>query len=281
MNRTQRIRIFFLCTLALLLLSVPCALADGAIWDGPAQYDVSSLNAPPRFGDYYVSGDSMGGLQPGDAYVLRVISKSATLWSQPRTNSPKLATVQHGEALRGIPADGTSVPTDAYGFYPAEYKGKRGYINADYVVLAPLEIVLMESNVPAYCAPDTSAKKVGSLSKLTRYPVLGFWGDYYIISLRQAAAFVPMDVAHYDSTFEALLADSPWRSGVTNQATTLRAGPGSGYASVKDVNVGYELDAGAYIDGWYAITYRTGEGSALVYVSAADVTLSDKANASN
>ena len=50
-----------------------------------------------------------------------------------------------------------------------------------------LEIVLMESNVPAYVAPDRNAKKVGSLSKMTRYRVIGFYDDYYIVSFRGAA----------------------------------------------------------------------------------------------
>ena len=48
MNRTQRIRIFFLCTLALLLLSTPCALADGAIWDGPAPVSYTHLDVYKR-----------------------------------------------------------------------------------------------------------------------------------------------------------------------------------------------------------------------------------------
>lgn len=50
-----------------------------------------------------------------------------------------------------------------------------------------LEIVLEESNVPAYIAPDARSKKVGSLSKMTRYRVIGFYDDYYIVSFRGAA----------------------------------------------------------------------------------------------
>ena len=60
--------------------------------------------------------------------------------------------------------------------------GKTGWVNAAYVVRNKLEIVLMESNVPAYVAPDRNAKKVGSLSKMTRYRVIGFYDDYYIVS---------------------------------------------------------------------------------------------------
>ena len=64
--------------------------------------------------------------------------------------------------------DGGYEPVMQNNFYQVDYKGKTGWVNAAYVVRNTLEIVLMESNVPAYVAPDRNAKKVGSLSKMTR-----------------------------------------------------------------------------------------------------------------
>ena len=37
-----------------------------------------------------------------------------------------------------------------HNFYQVEYKGKKGWVGSTYVVRNTLEIVLMESNVPAY-----------------------------------------------------------------------------------------------------------------------------------
>ena len=138
---------------------------------------------------------------------------------------------------------------------------------------APLEIVLMESNVPAYSAPDKASKKVGSLSKLTRYTVIGTFGDYYVINLRQAAAFVPVNVAHYDTTFEGrfLPADGN-KNGVTLSKTTLRTGPGDWYASVEDVKAGYAFTCVGEINGWYVIAYQSKntDGTVLVYLPSYD-----------
>ena len=62
-----------------------------------------------------------------------------------------------------------------------------------------LILTLRKSNIPAYAAPTLEAKKVGSLSKYTQLNVIGTWDDFYIVSLRDASAFIPMDAAVWTS----------------------------------------------------------------------------------
>lgn len=233
------------------------------------EHQFHSQNGTEYFG--YFSSEGMGGVTTPDSRRVRVISKSATVWTQPRTGSSKLGSVEHGTELDCVlDANGYSI-TPVSGFYPVWYKGQYGYINDDYVVLAPYEIVLMESNVPAYCAPTTGAKKVGSLSKHTRYTVLGFYGDYYIISLRQAAAFVPMDVAHYDTHFERLFEHATPKTGITTVKTALRTGPGENYAKVQDINAGYVFESYAYLGGWYVVRHTTKTDTFYAFLRSWDV----------
>ncbi|MFQ9805948.1 MAG: SH3 domain-containing protein [Christensenellales bacterium] len=104
----------------------------------------------------------------------------------------KLGSVSYGESLTGVSSDGGNNVAMDRNFYEVEYNGRQGWVGASYVVRNTLEIVLMESNVPAYIAPDARSKKVGSLSKMTRYRVIGFYDDYYIVSFRGAAcAYIP------------------------------------------------------------------------------------------
>lgn len=250
----------WMAAMALLLCLTTALCAAGA--DGYSQLAGSEVSFASYTGwyDQYINADNFGWVTEGSpAYV---VSRNASLWQDARTNSKKLASVGNGETVQVVlDAGGNAVMQN--GFYNVTYKGKTGWINSAYVVYKPLEIVLMESNVPAYCAPSTQAKRVGSLSKLTRYRVLGFYHDYYVIALRQAAAFIPMDVAHYDSAYEAM--HTRHASAVTTAKLTLRTGPGDGYASVKDLKAGEAITVYDVVDGWYLMVEHSNDGEAYVY----------------
>ena len=257
---------------ACLLSFVLSALADGyAYWtkETGAVYFNQASNR-----EYYSSSYQDPEESPlyQDTKVIRVVSKSATVWQEARTNSKKLGSAKNGEEIEIIRGENGG-PLEQNGFYRVSYNGKAGWINADYCVYAPMEIVLMESNVPAYSAPHPSSKKVGSLSKLTRYTVIGTFGDYYVVNLRQASAFIPMSVDHYDTTFEGrFLPAQGGNNGYTLAKTTLRTGPGDWYASVEDVKAGYEFTCVGEINGWYVIAYQSKntDGTVLVYLPTYD-----------
>ena len=243
------------------LLALVCMLTTAALADGTGEWFRSEMHGYIQLASYegeydgYVSVDGYGGVTAADAYYVTVISKSASVWAEPRTNSKKLGSAAHGETLACVTEDGESLVYEN-GFYGVTYKGRDGYINEDYVVNNDLTITLLESNVPAYVAPDTASKKVGSLSKMTEYRVIGFYDDYYIINLRgAAAAFVPMSVKHRDNTFL-----SYYHNGAsldiavtTDSKVVLRTGPGRSYPETRTAKAGTRLKVLDIIDDWFLV----------------------------
>ena len=268
-----------LLALAMMVWLAACALADGTVRSPWVHSSIhGDLPLAGYVGEYdgYVCVDGMGGVAGADPVYLTVISKSASIWSEPRTNSKKLGSASHGDRLLGHNDTDRADVVMHDGFYAVDYKGSLGWVNADYVVRNTLEIVLMESNVPAYIAPDVRAKKVGSLSKLTRYRVIGIYDDFYIVNLRgAAAAFIPMSVRHYDSLYEFVHRQSPSYKGRANVKTALRTGPGEEYAQAGTLNAGEQFECIDRVDGWYMLVYVGAgtDGGAYVYVDPADVTV--------
>ncbi len=247
--------------LAALMLLGAAALADGGDWHDSRNFGSVQFASYTGWYDGYQSADGFGGATAADPYTLTVISKSASIWSEPSTGSKRLASAGYGESMTGVSSDGNSNIAMDHNFYEVEYKGKHGWVGATYVVRNTLEIVLMESNVPAYIAPDARSKKVGSLSKMTRYRVIGFYDDYYIVSFRGAAcAYIPKSAAHYDTTFEAQYRQTPGRSGSVEYDTKLRTGPGADYPEIKTLNAGAAVECLDEIDGWYMVRY-SGKGA--------------------
>ena len=261
-----------LCLLlaALLLAGVGAlALADGGEWVSSKMNGYIPLAS--YVGDYdgWVDIAGYGGVALPESTDVRIISRNASVWAQPRTNSDKLGTVQNGDELHGrVDANTNIIMQD--GFYAVSYKSRDAWVNSAYAVCGPFEIVLMESNVPAFCAPNRNAKRVGSLSKLTRYTVIGFYDDFYVVSLRDAAAFIPMSVKHYDTTFMRYYHASWSGQAKTVRGTTVRTGPGEGYASVRDMRADTSFEYWDIIDGWCLLADQ--ETGCYVYVRASDTT---------
>lgn len=250
-----------------LIFCLVCLWTGTALADGGGEWLYSRLNGWMKLasytGDYdgYVSVDGYGGVSPADDVQVTVISKSASVWSEPRTGSKKLSTAVHGESLWcRSDDDGVLVQN---GFFAVEAGGKAGWINMDYVVRSDLTITLLESNVPAYIAPDTASKKVGSLSKMTQYRVIGFYDDFYIVNLRDAAAaYIPMSVRHRDNTFDRLYAGGGGyrRTATAYGQVALRTGPGSRYPEIRTLKAGTQLTVFDVIDDWYMVSDpQTGE----------------------
>ena len=262
--------------MAAMLLAVLMIMPAGAWGDGlqvdyvntfrSALYGRASFQSYPYGYDGYVDADEMGQYQPytGRQFI-HIITKSASIWSKPKTNSKKLGSASNGDQLRCILEDGN--PATDGDFFVVEYKGNVGYVNRKYAVASPLEIVLMESNVPAYIAPDSSAKCVGSLSKHTRYTVIGMYDDYYIINLRgAAAAFISKDTKCYDSRFENFYLSMPTEMGTIIRDTELRTGPGEDYAKVADVKAGDTFEFYDMINAWHMLRYTPKGSSESVFV---------------
>lgn len=250
-------RILKLIFCMLMILSA----AGTALADGDGEWVYSKLHGWVQLASYvgeydgYVSADGYGGVTSADPYYVTVISKSASVWAESRTNSKKLGSAAHGKSLMCRSSDGGESLVYENGFYGVELNGKDGWVNEDYVILNELTITLLESNVPAYIAPDTASKKVGSLSKLTEYRVIGFYDNFYIVNLRDAAAaFIPMSVKHLDNTFNRNYRGGGYHEqAVTAGKVTLRTGPGSEYPQIRMLKAGETVSIMDVIDNWYMI----------------------------
>jgi len=277
-------KIMMLALAALLLINAS-ALADGLHLDYIKTHHSALYGEAMRFQSYaydypgYVRADGMGyaPYNGSDEQFIRIITKSASVWEKPRTNSKKLGSVSNGNELACVIEEGD--PATDGDFFVVEYKGNVGYVNQDYAVVSPLEIVLMESNVPAYIAPDSSAKCVGSLSKHTRYTVIGMYDDYYIINLRgAAAAFISKETKCYDNRFEEYYLNLPTETGTIIRNTELRTGPGEEYPKVADVKAGDTFEFYDMIDAWHMLRYTPKGGEPVfvfVYCNDVDVPIAN------
>lgn len=270
---------------AVLLLMQAAAFADGLHLDYIKDYHSALYGEAMRFQSYaydypgYVRADGMG-YAPYNGYdeqFIRIITKSASVWEKPRTNSKKLGSASNGDELLCLIDEGN--PATEGDFFVVEYKGNVGYVNQDYAVVSPLEIVLMESNVPAYIAPDSSSKCVGSLSKHTRYTVIGMYDDYYIVNLRgAAAAYISKETKCYDNRFEKYYLAMPTEKGTIIRKTELRAGPGEEYPKVADVKAGDTFEFYDMINGWHMLRYTPKGGEPVfvfVYCNDVDVPIAN------
>lgn len=253
----------------ILMVISSCAMADGGgSWlSSKARSSVQLASLTGKYNGY-VDISGKGGITVTEQTSVRVISRNASVWAEARTNSKKLGSVSNGEELSGVLANNSGAILERDGFYAVNYKGQTGWINQSYVVCGPFEIVLMESNVPAYSAPDSRSKKVGSLSKLTRYTVVGLYNDYYVINLREGSAFIPMSARLYDTAFERNYHACAHYSLTVNNATSLRTGPGNDYAEVRKLNKGETFDCVDNIDGWYLVT--DGDKGGYTYIWSGD-----------
>lgn len=167
----------------------------------------------------YISGDHLGNSGLGSAVV---ITKSATIRSKPSIQGKKVVSAAGGSELLVL---GNFEGNWAEVQFSEKGKTYKGWVNQNYIVTNYLTIILRKSNVPAYCAPSRDAKIVGSLPKYTELNVIGMWDDFYIVSLRNASAFIHKDAGLWTAVeIYEMLTDSA--NGYTTCKTTLRTGPG-------------------------------------------------------
>lgn len=221
-------RIAAVLVIACLMLAAACGLAEGS----------------------YTSGENMG--VEGSGWGV-VISKSATIRSKASYSGKSVISVPGGSTLllSGEPADGWRKVQ-----YVEKKKQYEGWMREEYILWNPLILTLRKSNIPAYSAPSYDAKVVGSLPKYTELYVIGTWGNFYIVSLRDASAFIPKDAALWTSAqLNDWLAVSS--AGYALRETTLRTGPGEDWpeAATCKSNASMSISTKYDEDGWYFVLY--------------------------
>ena len=213
----------------------------------------------------YVSGDYMG-LDDSTAVV---ISRTVSIREKPDVRSTRLASASNGTVLDVIGEDGN--------WFMVEYTDDKGnvysgYALKNYIVRGAMTLTVLSDNLSAYCAPSRNAKLVGSLSKNTELTVIGTWGDYYIVNLRQASAFIPMsaDVETSVSVVDEMVGVDQTGTAYTITDTLLRSGAGRSFRAVVQLPADTPVTVLAITDdNWALIKY----GSYTGYVDAADLDL--------
>ncbi len=117
-----------------------------------------------------------------------VISRTISLRVGPDVEARKLATLQHGETFTFARKEGDYI----FVHYDGGKDGTshEGYLRADLVVYPARHIVLNSGGVPAYAYPSLDAKQVSELSAGTRLTVIEELEDFWVVSLRTAAACI-------------------------------------------------------------------------------------------
>lgn len=213
----------------------------------------------------YTSGDHMGS---GTIFrTATVLAKNINMRDQASFDGKVVVSIPGGAELDIVSEYGEWLQAN----YIKDGRQYSGWIVRDYVVQNPMKLILREGNVPAYAAPTMSAKKVGSLNVYTELTVIGTWDTYYIVSLRDASAFIHKNVNAWTDLDMSEYAHMPYLGSVrTLRETTLRSGPADTWARADTVKAGTTLDLVSKINdnGFYAVRYRDGW---IAYISAKDV----------
>ncbi|MBR1409406.1 MAG: SH3 domain-containing protein [Clostridia bacterium] len=215
----------------------------------------------------YVSGDHQGTISR--EYEAIVVSKSVTLRSKASYSGTSLGSASNGDVLTVLDdSDRTWVRVRA----KIKNKQMEGWVLRSYIVVQPLTLTLRKSNTPAYSAPSGSSKLVGSLPAFTNLEVLGTYDNYYVVSLRQASAFIKIGTDVWTSLeIESLFAGGSGTA-ITTRKTKTRSGPGESWAEGPTIASGETLTISWEEDGWYPALYD----DQMLYVDSEDLRITQQ-----
>ncbi len=233
----------------ILALLLTLALAVPALADGVSQY---------------VSGDYQGA--ETIFHTATVLAQNVTLRDAASYNGKSLTSIPNGAVVDVVQENGAWLLVR----YAGAKGSYEGWILREYVVLNAMTIILRSSNTAVYAAPSQASPKVGSLPCYTALPVIGMWGDFYIVSLRSASGFIHMsanvwtdwDMANYDQAMGVTLR--------VKKDTALRTGPGTSWDGPEKIRAGTTIEALTFYpeNGWYVVRYKD---IFIAYINAQDV----------
>lgn len=133
--------------------------------------------------------------------VGEVISMRASLRTAPKTSAERLSWVNNGESF--------TILDENEEWYFVEFTAKdgtvyTGWILQCYVVKNPIHLVARSSG-NLYASPSLTNKRVGTFSRYDRFTVIEETSRYYLVSCRNAAAFISRSGDYwYDEDLEFL-----------------------------------------------------------------------------
>ncbi len=124
-----------------------------------------------------------------------VISRTVTLRVGPSADSEKLETLNHGYTFTFVRTEGDWT----YIHYPSNQTklNQEGYVRSELIVENAEHLVCRTGDIPAYAYPSYESKMVSYLGSGTRLTIIDEVDDFWIVSLRTAAASIPKDADVY------------------------------------------------------------------------------------
>ena len=231
---------------ALLTAATLLTLCGGALADGPTDYGY-------EYG-VYANQPAVYGPKENGEWTGEVISRQVTLYSKPNSSSNQIAKLKNGTQFNILDIDGDY----AHVAVPNEMGGvDTGYIMFYYVIENPIHIVLRNNKgVYALAGPYAVNKRVGTLSNYQRFTVIAETGNYYIVSFREAVAFLPMSADYWieESLTETLNGPSTLAT-VAYDKTKVYGYASTDYGKIDTFNAGMQVRVYYTANGFAAIGY--------------------------
>lgn len=185
--------------------------------------------------------DGVNGVDVGE-----VISRSASLRVSPDIESELIVSIKNGEEF--------TIIGENEDWYQAEFNGETGWIRKRYVVENPMHLVA-RSGGNLYASPSITEKMVGSYSRYDRFTVIEETSRYYLISCRNAAAFVSRNGDFWTDEDLAFL-DNVQEVRVCSVKTPIYLTP-STKTRVATIAADSPFDVVGYVDDYAIVKYLT------------------------
>ncbi|MBQ9197127.1 MAG: hypothetical protein IJ157_07765 [Clostridia bacterium] len=243
--------------IAVLLIAVSLlALCVPAVADAPLYYDFGSVTP--------VAG--VQGPLPDGSWTGEVIARQITLFSQAKSSSTSLRKLPNGTQFTILDVK------DSYAHVMVDNGNggfDTGYVMFDYVIENPTHIVLRSnSGVYALAGPYAVNKRVGTLENYQRFTVIAETGNYYIVSFRDAVAFLPMSADYWVEEDLAEMLAKPGTPGyVINDKTKVYGYASTQYGKIDTFNSGTPVEIYYTTNGFAAVRYN----NVLAFIQTSDL----------
>ena len=230
---------------ALLVVISLLSLCGLALADSPSYFDYNAIPSLPS-----VQGPDASGQWTGE-----VISRQVTLFSGPKSSSNSLRKLPNGTQFDILDVKDSwayvSVPNTNGG-------ADLGYVMFDYIIENPTHIVLRSnSGVYALAGPYAVNKRIGTLENYQRFTVIAETGNYYIVSFRDAVAFLPMSADFWvEEELKEMLQRPATPAIVANDKTKGYGYASTQYGKIDQFNSGTPVQVYYTANGFAAIRYN-------------------------
>jgi hypothetical protein len=114
----------------------------------------------------------------GSAYV---ISQTVTMRQKNSLSAKAIVSIPYGESIQML--------RQSDGWVYGKYESYIGWVSEAYLVVNPRYFTTI-SDTPAYAYPSDKSPRVGLLTRNTKLAIIAEYGDYFVVSLRGASAFI-------------------------------------------------------------------------------------------